>query len=126
MLIDGRFNYGGCVKRIILIAIPALFIITMSCNKQRALDRIMADPQMRSYLLQQMLTDQTTRAEMADSIMNDSKVTDAFVKGLVDNEASRDVLLQKMIASDPTGVWIVGKLSENADILKEIKKAAKK
>jgi len=114
------------VKRIVLIAIPALLTIMVSCNRQKALDRIIADPQMRSYLLQQMLADQTSRAEMADSILNDNKITDAYVKGLVDNEISRDALLQKFIAIDTTGTWIVGKLSENPEVMKEIKKAAKR
>ena len=114
------------MKRVVLIALMALLTIIVGCDKQKALDSIMADQQMRSYLLQQMLSDETSRAEMADSIMNDNSITGAYLTGLVENELSRNDLLNRMITADTTGEWIVGKLAENPALKASMKKASRK
>lgn len=114
------------MKRVVLIAVMALLTIIVGCDKQKALDSILDDPQMRSHLLQQMLADETSRAEMADSILNDKVITDAYLTGLVENELSRNDLLNRIIAIDSTGEWTVGKLAENADIKKVMKKASRR
>jgi len=113
------------VKRVVLIAILAILTVVVACDKQKALDSIMADPQMRSYLLQQMLADEASRAEMADSILNDSNITSAYLSGLVENEFSRNNLVERIIAVDSTGEWIMARLAQYPDIKKEIIKAAR-
>ncbi|MEE9554099.1 MAG: hypothetical protein V3W18_07340 [candidate division Zixibacteria bacterium] len=114
------------MKRVVLIAVLALLTIIVGCDKQKALDSILADPQMRSHLLHQMLSDETSRAEMADSILNDVTITDVYLSGLAENELSRIDLLERLIAVDSTGEWTVGKLAENAEIKKVMKKASKR
>lgn len=114
------------MKRAVLIALAALLTIVAGCDKQKALDSIMADQQMRSYLMQQMLADEATRAEMADSILNDKTITEAYIAGLVENEISRTDLLDRMIASDSTGEWIVGRLAENPDMKAAMKKVSRR
>ena len=114
------------MKRVVLIAVLALLTIIVGCDKQKALDSILADPQMRSHLLHQMLADETSRAEMADSILNDDVITDAYLAGLVENELSRNALLNRLIAVDSTGEWTVAKLAENADIKAVMKKASRR
>ena len=130
-LIDNLFrisdlkNEGGNVKKVVLIAILTLGTFLVSCDKQKALDSIMADPQMKSHILQQMLVDETSRAEMADSILADTEITDAYLDGLAENDASRNDLLERILAVDSTGEWITARLAENPDIKRQMRKVAK-
>ncbi len=114
------------MKRFVLIAVLAFLTIFAGCDKQKALDNIMADQQMRSYLMQQMLSDEATRAEMADSILNDQAITEAYITGLVENEISRADLLNRMVAADSAGEWITSKLAENPDMKAAMRKASRK
>jgi hypothetical protein len=117
---------GGKVKRLFFVMVLAVTAAFFGCSKQRALDQVMEDPDMRSYLLQQMLTDEGTRAEMADSILNDSEITDAYLTGLAENEVSRAGLLEKILVVDSTGEWITGKLAENPDLKAKMRSASRR
>lgn len=113
------------MKKVVLIAILALGTFFVGCDKQKALDSILADPQMKSHILQQMLADETSRAEMADSILADMEITDAYLDGLVENEVSRNDLLKRILAVDSTGEWITAKLAENPDIKRQMGKVSR-
>jgi len=113
------------VKRFVLVAALGLMTVIIGCDKQKALDSIMADSQMRSYIMQQMLSDETSRAEMADSILNDATITNTYLDSLVANEMTRGNLVDRIIAVDSTGQWITAKLAENPEIKKEMRKAAR-
>jgi hypothetical protein len=123
--INSLKNEGGNVKKIVLIAILVSGTLLIGCDKQKALDSIMADPQMKSYILNQMLADEATRAVMADSILSDMEVTDAYLDGLAENEASRNDLLKRILAIDSTGEWITARLAENPDIKRQMRKVSR-
>lgn len=118
-------NEGGNVKKVVLITILTLGTFLVGCDKQKALDSIMADPQMKSHILKQMLADETSRAEMADSILADMEITDAYLDGLAENEVSRGDLLKRILAVDSTAEWITARLAENPDIKRQMRKVAK-
>lgn len=124
--INSLKNEGGNVKKVVLIAILALGTFLVACDKQKALDSILADPQMKSHILQQMLADETSRAEMADSILADTLITDVYLNGLVENEVSRGGLLERILVVDSTGEWITAWLAEDPDLKRQMRKASKR
>lgn len=113
------------MKKIVLIAVLVSGTLLIGCDKQKALDSIMADPQMKSYILNQMLADETTRAVMADSILADMEVTDAYLDGLAENEIARNDLLKRILAVDSTGEWITAKLAEDPDMKRQMRRAVR-
>jgi hypothetical protein len=113
------------VKEIVLIAILVSGTLLIGCDKQKALDSIMADPQMKSYILNQMLADETTRAVLADSILADLEITGVYLDGLAENEISRNDLLKRILAVDSTGEWITGKLAEDPDMKRQMRKVSR-
>lgn len=113
------------MKRTILITVLAFGTIVVACSRQKALDRILADPQMKSYLLSEMLKSQPIRAELADSIFADNTIVNKYLDGLVGNDISRDDLLNRMLRVDPSGEWIVNKLVQNDNIKQYMKKVTK-
>jgi hypothetical protein len=114
------------VKKYVLIAVLIVGAIFVACDKQKALDGILADPQMKGYIMQQILADETTRAELADSILADKEITNAYLDGLAENEVSRNELLDKILAVDSTGEWITAKLAENPDMKQQMRSASRK
>jgi len=101
------------VKKAIAITLMALGLLAVSCNRQKALDRIMADPQMKSYIMGEMLKSETTKAQLADSIFADRAITDQYIDRLVANEYTRTDLFNRCLRNDSTGSWIIGKLAED-------------
>ncbi len=124
--INSLKNEGGNVKKVVLIAILALGTFLVACDKQKALDSILADPQMKSHILQQILADETSRAELADSILADTLITDVYLNGLVENEVSRGELLERILVVDSTGEWITAWLAEDPDLKRQMRKASKR
>jgi hypothetical protein len=114
------------VKKYVLIAILVAGAIFVACDKQKALDGILADPQMKGYIMQQILADETTRAELADSILADTMITNAYLSGLAENEMSRNGLLDRILAVDSTGEWITTKLAENPDIKRQMRNVSRR
>ena len=116
---------GGIVKKIVAIAILAVGVLAISCDRQKALDKIMADPQMKSYIMGEMLKNPVTKAQLADSIMADRQLTDTYLNKLVSNEYARADLLSRVLRVDPTGAWIIGKLAEDPTLKSKMKEASK-
>jgi hypothetical protein len=118
-------NEGGNVKKVVLIVILALGMLLVGCDKQKALDSILADPQMKSNILQQMLADETSRAEMADSVLADTLITNVYLNGLVENEVSRGELLERLLVVDSTGEWITARLAADPDLRRQMRSASR-
>ena len=113
------------MKKIIVLAILALGTFVVGCNRQQALNKIMADPQMKGYIMTEMLKTEVTRAQLADSIFADKNLTDKYLDRLVSDEYSRADILNRMLKYDPSGTWIVGKLDQNDNIRNTMKAATK-
>ncbi len=124
--INSLKNEGGNVKKVVLIVILALGTFLVACDKQKALDSILDDPQMKSHILQQILTDETSRAEMADSVLADTLITNVYLNGLVENEVSRGELLERILVVDSTGEWITAWLAEDPDLKGQMKRASRR
>ena len=113
------------MRRIIAVAILALTALGISCSRQKALDTIMADPQMKTYIMGEMLKNEATKAVLADSIFADKAIVDKYLDGLTTNEISRSDLLNRMLKADPSGAWIVNRLAEDPGIKAAMKAASK-
>ncbi|MEE8418160.1 MAG: hypothetical protein V3S06_05790 [candidate division Zixibacteria bacterium] len=114
------------MKKVVLIVILALGMLLVACDKQKALDSILDDPQMKSHILQQILTDEISRAEMADSVLADTLITNVYLNGLAENEVSRGELLERILVVDSTGEWITAWLAEDPDLKRQMRKASRR
>jgi len=102
-------------------------LVFIGCSKESALDRIIQeDPEYRANILGKLLAYDDTRAELADTIFADAEIFGARIDSMCQVERSREMLLQHILAADSTGEWIVGKLAENPDIKRVMKKASRR
>ncbi len=113
------------MKKLIAITILALAMFAISCDRQKALDRVMADPQMKNYLMGEMLKNETTKAQLTDSIFADTMITSRYLDKLISDENARTDLFNRMLRVDPTGDWLIRKLSENPDIKTKMRQLPK-
>ena len=109
------------MKRFFLLAILSLALISTACDRQKAVKSIVEDPQMKSYILSELLTDQQTKAQLADSIFADPMVIDKFVEHMASNEISRAQLLDKILQSDTSGQWLLSKLAADPNMKAKMK-----
>jgi hypothetical protein len=113
------------VKKVLVIAVLTLGTLLIACDKQKALDRILADPQMKSYILTEVMKSEQTRAQLADSIFADKTMTDRYLNQLVANEYARSDLFSRILKADPTGNWIISKLAEDPNLKSAMRQASK-
>jgi hypothetical protein len=111
------------VKKIVALTILAVGILAIGCDRQKALDKIMADPQMKSYIMGQMLKNETIKAQLADSVFADQQIMNAYLNKLAANEITRTDLLNRILQADTSGTWIFDKLSADPDFAVRIKPA---
>jgi hypothetical protein len=114
------------VKKVIALTILAIGVLAVSCDRQKALDKIMADPQMKTYIMGELLQSEATKAQLADSVFADRQIMDSYLNNLVSNEITRTDLLNRIIKTDTTGNWIFDKLSADPDFAARIKPEKKK
>jgi hypothetical protein len=114
------------VKKVITIGILALAVLAVSCDRQKALNRIVEDPQMKSYILGEMLKNGDTKAQLADSIFADKAITDMYLEKLISDENARADLLDRIIRNDTSGAWIIGKLAQDSTLASKMRQLPKK
>jgi hypothetical protein len=113
------------MKKLIAITLLTLSLLSINCDRQKALDRVIADPQMKSYLLGEMLKSEGTKAQLTDSIFADTMITGRYLDKLISDENGRADLLNKMLRADPTGDWIIKKLSEDPNLAAKMRQLPK-
>ncbi len=114
------------MKKVLLIAVLMFGLLIIACDKQGALESIMQDPGAKSYILQQMFTDDATRAEMADSTFANIEFMNTYFTELAGTEEGKSRLLGYLIAADTTGEWITAKLAETPELKTAMKDASKR
>jgi hypothetical protein len=113
------------MKKVIAITLLTVGLLAISCDRQKALDRILADPQMKSYMLSEMLKNEETKAQLADSIFADKVLTDQYLTKLVADEGARTDLFNRCLQADTSGNWIISKLAEDPNLKAKMKEASK-
>jgi hypothetical protein len=113
------------VKKLIVLAVMGIGLMAIACDKQKALDRILADPQMKSYIMTEIMKSEQTRAQIADSLFADKAVTDAYISRQIQNEYTREDLLRRIMAVDTSGQWIVTRLAEEPRFKDAMKQASR-
>jgi hypothetical protein len=119
------FQYGGIVKKLIVIGILGLGLLIVACDKQRALDKILADPQMKTYIMVEIMESEQTRAQIADSLFADRNLTNAYLTRLIQNEYTREDLLRRMMQVDTSGQWTVSILAQEPRFKEQMKQASR-
>lgn len=113
------------MKKFIVVAILGIGLLLVACDKQRALDKILADPQLKSYIMAEIMESEQTRAQIADSLFADPTLTNAYLTRLIQNEYSREDLLRRIMQADTSGAWIVTILVEEPRFKDQMKQASK-
>jgi hypothetical protein len=118
---------GGNVKKKVLILIVIMGLALIGCSNESALDKIIQeDPEYRANILGKLLAHDDTRADLADTIFADQEIFMTRMDNMCQDERSREMLLQHILAADSTGEWIIGKLAENPDIKQKMQRATRR
>lgn len=113
------------MKKLIIIAVLGCGLLLVACDKQKALDRILADPQMKTYIMGEIMKSEQTKSQIADSLFADPAITGAYLSRLVQNEYSREDLLRRIMQVDTSGQWTVSILAEDARFKERMKQASR-
>jgi len=108
---------------ILIIMVSLVGAIFVGCDQQKALDQILQKPEMKTYLMTQMMKDEGVKAEITTQILTDSAWVANIVAEYSKTMANREIMLNAMLEYPGMGQIMLSKMSEDPELkaaMKEI------
>lgn len=111
------------MKKIVILSLIftclAFFVILSSCSREKAMEQLMADPQMSQMIMQKIWETPETKEQLVQMVMNDPESMNKLRESLVADSAKADMMLNMMLANED----LEGMLKEKtADLHKKRRK----
>ncbi len=108
----------------LIIAAIGAFII--GCDQQKAIDQILENPQMKSYLMGKMMEDEAIKADITNQLMADSAWVNSIIVRLTDQQNTRTIMFENLLTHEGMGDMMLEKMAEDPALKTKIKEIAKR
>ena len=89
----------------LILSFLALLVIFSSCSREKAMEQLMADPQMSQLVMQKIWESPETKAQLVQMVMNDPESMNQLRESLVADSTKAAQMLDMMLANeDLTGM----------------------
>ncbi len=78
----------------------ALFLLLASCSREKAMEQLMADPQMSKLIMQKIWEAPETKEQLVQMVMNDPESMNKLKESLVADSAKAAQMLDLMLANE--------------------------
>ncbi len=98
-----RFAKAGVISLVVLgLAFVGIF---SSCSQEKAVERLMADPQMSKLILDRIWQSPETKEVLVEMVMNDPESRQKFLESIVQDSSQATLMMDMMMESeDLTGM----------------------
>jgi len=104
------------MKKIVIFSLffacLALFLIFTSCSREKAMEQLMADPQMSQLVMQKIWESPETKAQLVKMVMDDPETMNKLRESLVADSAKADMMLDMMLANEDLERMITEKTAD--------------
>jgi predicted LPLAT superfamily acyltransferase len=107
------------MKKFLILLIPVLFLVFLSCSQEKAVERMMANKEIATMMMTKMMENPEMKAEVMQKMMQDPAIMTQVMDSFLNDTTLVASMVDKMMAND----WIKGMLTQKVD---EAKKAKKK
>ena len=108
----------------LIIAAAAAFL--SGCDQQKAIDQILENPQMKSYLMGKMMEDEAIKADITNQLMADSVWVNSIVVRLTDQHGNRIMMFEKLLEHEGMGDMMLEKMAEDSALKAKMKDIGKR
>ena len=84
----------------LILVCLGLFVIFTSCSREKAMEQLMADPQMSQLIMQKIWDSPETKAQLVQMVMDDPESMNKLRESLVADSAKADMMLNLMLANE--------------------------
>lgn len=111
------------VKKTVFLVILTMAIsaIIIGCDQQKALDQILEKPEMKQYLMTQMMSDQSVKDGITAEILADSVWVSQIVTEYGKTMANREQMLNTLLQYPGMGEIMLSKMAEDETLRKAMK-----
>ncbi len=92
------------MKRIVIFSLIfaclVFFVIFTSCSQEKAMEQLMADPQMSQLIMQKIWETPETKEQLVQMVMDDPESMTKLRESLVADSAKADMMLSMMLANE--------------------------
>jgi len=84
----------------LILACLALLVIFTSCSREKAMEQLMADPQMSQLVMQKIWETPETKDQLVQMVMEDPESMNRLRESLLADSAKADMMLDMMLANE--------------------------
>ena len=107
------------MKKFLILLIPVLFLLFLSCSQEKAVERMMANKEIATMMMTKMMENPEMKAEVMQKMMQDPAIMTQVMDSFLNDTTLVTTMVDKMMAND----WAKGMLTKKVE---EAKKAKKK
>lgn len=84
----------------LVFACVAFFVMLSSCSREKAMEQLMADPQMSQLIMQKIWETPETKEQLVQMVMEDPESMNKLKESLVADSAKAAVMLDMLLANE--------------------------
>jgi len=89
-----------CVIGSLILACLALLVIVTSCSREKAMEQLMADPQMSELIMQKIWETPETKQQLVQMVMDDPESMNKLRESLLADSTKAAQMLDMMLANE--------------------------
>lgn len=106
------------MKKLVILLIPALVLVFLSCSQEKAVQQMMANKEIATMMMTKMMENPEMKAQVIQKMMQDPDVMGKMMDSMVGDTTMAMTMINKMMAND----WAKGMISKKVADLKTPKK----
>jgi len=107
---------------IMVLAIGAIFV---SCDQQKALDQVLQNPEMKTYMMTKMMQDEAIKTEMTNQLLADTAWVSSIIARLGNQMNYRETMMETLLSHEGMGEILLAKLAEDPQLKERMKEITK-
>lgn len=106
----------------IIVILSGVLFLSVSCDKQAALEQIYKDPVLRQSILDRVAADTEMMTSMVDRAFERVDMTEKMMWQFVEDKELESKMLDLIIADSTAHEMLVAKIKEHSDLVKAIRR----
>jgi hypothetical protein len=106
------------MKKLLILLIPVLFLIFLSCSQEKAVERMMQNEEIAAMVMAKMMENPDMKAKVMDNMMQDPQTKEMLMNSIAGDSTMAMTMADKMMAND----WSKEMLTKKVDEARKKKK----
>ena len=117
-------NVKKAVVFLVLTLVVGAFFI--GCDQQKALDQVLQNPEMKTYMMTKMMEDAAIKDEITNQLLADTAWVNSIVGRLAEQMSNREMMMNTLLAHEGMGMIMLEKMSEDAQLKEKMKEIGRR